>query len=162
MQLSDNEIATASPDKTARIWNARTGRLRTPPLPHQSLVGPVSFSRLKPKRHNAFLWKNGVMTDLGNLGLTSYAHFINSKGQVGGGSRVSRVPSQSSAFLWEKGGPMIDLNTLIPANSSLHLAIAFSINDRGEIVGTGVPLGVSFDDVETLGHAFLLIPLNEE
>src|SRR5262249_3338725 len=65
--------------------------------------------------HNAFLWKNGVMTDLGNLGVTSFPHGMNSKGQVVGASRVSRSPSQTSAFLWEKGGPMIDLNTLIPA-----------------------------------------------
>ena len=112
--------------------------------------------------HNAFLWKNGVMTDLGNLGATSFAHAINSKGQVVGASRVSRVPSQISAFLWEKGGPMIDLNTLIPPNSSLHLAFAEHINDRGEISGTGVPPGVSVDDVETLGHAFLLIPISEK
>ena len=112
--------------------------------------------------HNAFLWQSGVMTDLGNLGLTSFAHAINSKGQVVGGSRISRVPSQGSAFLWEKGGPMIDLNTLIPANSSLHLAIAEHINDRGEISGIGAPPGVGNDDVETLGHAFLLIPVGEE
>ena len=56
---------------------------------------------------------------------------------------------------------MIDLNSLIPANSSLHLTEAFSINDRGEIVGRGVPPGVSFDDVETLGHAFVLIPIEQ-
>ena len=112
--------------------------------------------------HNAFLWKNGVMTDLGNLGTTSFAHSINSKGQVVGASRVSRVPSQVSAFLWEKGGPMIDLNTLVPANSSLHLAYAKRINDRGEISGTGVPPGVSVDDIDTLGHVFLLIPVGEE
>src|SRR5262249_51976305 len=97
--------------------------------------------------HNAFLWKNAVMTDLGNLGLTSAAHAINSKGQVVGASRVSRVPSQISAFFWEKGGPMLDLNSLIPANSSLHLAFAEHINERGEITGTGVPPGVSVDDV---------------
>ena len=112
--------------------------------------------------HNAFLWKNGVITDLGNLGITSFAHGINSKGQVVGASRVSPVPSQISAFLWEKGGPMIDLNTLIPANSSLHLVVARRINDRGEIYGVGVPPGVSVDDVDTLGHAFVLIPVGEE
>jgi len=112
--------------------------------------------------HNAFLWKNGVMTDLGNLGLTSFAHAVNSRGQVVGGSRVSREPSQVSAFLSENGGPMIDLNTLIPADSPLHLVIANWINDRGEIAGTGVPPGVSVDDVETLGHAFVLIPVGEE
>jgi probable HAF family extracellular repeat protein len=112
--------------------------------------------------HNAFLWKSGVMTDLGNLGRTSFAWSLNSKAQVVGASRVSSKPSQVSAFLWEKGGPMIDLNTLVPANSALHLAYALCINERGEIVGTGVPPGVSVDDVETLGHAFLLIPLGEE
>ena len=112
--------------------------------------------------HNAFLWKNGVMTDLGNLGVTSFPHGINSRGKVVGASRVSRVPSQTSAFLWEKGGPMVDLNTLIPPNSPLHLTFALRINDRGEIAGTGVPPGVSVDDVETQGHVFLLIPLDAE
>ena len=111
---------------------------------------------------NAFLWKNGVLTDLGNLGTTSFAYSINSKGQVVGASRVSRVPSRISAFLWQDGGPMIDLNTLIPANSPLHMTHARRINDRGMIYGSGVPLGVSVDDVETLGHAFLLIPVGQE
>lgn len=112
--------------------------------------------------HNAFLWRNGVMTDLGNLGITSAGKFINSKGQVVGASRVSRVPSQASAFIWENGGPMIDLNTLVPANSPLHLVSADCINDRGEITGIAVPAGVSSDDTETLGHAFLLIPVHAE
>ena len=111
--------------------------------------------------HNAFLWKSGVMTDLGNLGLTSYALSLNSKGQVVGASRIRRVPDEVSAFLWEKGGPMIDLNTLVPADSALHLGYAKYINERGEIAGLGVPPGVSVDDVETLGHAFLLIPVDD-
>jgi hypothetical protein len=33
---------------------------------------------------------------------------------------------------------MIDLNTLIPANSGIYLFIATDINDRGEIAGSGV------------------------
>ena len=102
--------------------------------------------------HNAFLWKNGVMTDLGNLGQTSFAHGINSKGQIVGASRVSFETGEVRAFLWENGGPMIDLNTLIPANSSLHLDYALSINDRGEIAGYGfLPNGDQ--------HPFLLIPV---
>jgi len=113
--------------------------------------------------HDAFLWRNGVMTDLGNLGVTSGAASINSKGQIVGASRISRVPSQVSAFLWENGGPMVDLNTLVPADSALHMVYADYINDRGEIAGTGVPPGISvqdFLDNESLGHAFLLIPEN--
>ncbi len=56
---------------------------------------------------------------------------------------------------------MIDLNTLIPANSSLQLADAFNINDHGEITGLGTPLGVlAIPDGIGL-HPFLLIPCGE-
>ena len=95
------------------------------------------------------------MTDLGNLGQTSFAHGINSRGQIVGASRVSFVTGEVRAFLWENGGPMIDLNTLIPAGSNLHLAYAHSINERGEIAGYGfLPNGDQ--------RPFLLIPVGEE
>ena len=112
--------------------------------------------------HDAFLWKNGVMTDLGNLGKTSNAHSINSKGQVVGASKVSSQTGEIRAFLWENGGPMVDLNNLVPANSAFDLVSADHISDRGEIVGEGVPRGVPFGDIETRGHVFLLIPVGEE
>jgi hypothetical protein len=49
---------------------------------------------------------------------------------------------------------MIDLNTLIPPDSAMHLYWAFNINDRGEIAGLGaLPNGDT--------HAFLLIPCGE-
>jgi hypothetical protein len=50
------------------------------------------------------------------------------------------------------------LETLIPANSSLHLATAATINDRGEINGVGVPLGIPVGNWVSEGHSFLLIP----
>jgi len=53
---------------------------------------------------------------------------------------------------------MIDLNSLIPANSSLELVEAANINDRGEILGQGVPGRCFVDDC---GHLFLLIPCAE-
>jgi probable HAF family extracellular repeat protein len=105
--------------------------------------------------HHAFLWRNGVKTDLGSLGGTSHAEGINSRGQIVGRSRPIGSPVQH-AFLWENGGPMVDLNTLIPANSSLLLEEGGNINDRGEIAGRGLPHGC--DDVDACGHAFLLIP----
>src|SRR5260370_16076299 len=79
--------------------------------------------------HDAFLWKNGVMTDLGNLGKTSNAHSINSKGQVVGSSRVSFETGEARAFLWENGGPMVDLNNLVPSNSGFDLVSADHISD---------------------------------
>jgi len=57
------------------------------------------------------------------------------------------------AFLWEDGS-IVDLNTLIPSGSALHLQFAETINDRGEIAGTGV-------DAQGSVHAFLLIPCGE-
>jgi len=109
--------------------------------------------------HDAFLWEKGVMTDLGNLGQTSSAFAINSKGQVVGRSRL--IDGTPHAFLWENGGPMIDLNAFIPPGSSLQqLTDALNVNDR-EIYGVGVPPGVAPQDVEALGHVFLLIPCGE-
>jgi hypothetical protein len=54
--------------------------------------------------------------------------------------------------------------SLIPANSSLELAAAFNINERGEILGSGVPPGSSTDDasIGLVGHLFLLIPCGLE
>src|SRR5882724_1740078 len=81
---------------------------------------------------------------------------INSRGQIVGGSSDCR--NFLHAFVWEDGGPMLDLNTLIPSDSGLQLTNAFNINDRGEILVKSLPLGVSPIDDEDLGHVVLLIP----
>jgi probable HAF family extracellular repeat protein len=110
--------------------------------------------------HHAFLWRRGIMTDLGTLGGNSSAAAINSKGQIVGNSELGAPTSNlPHAFLWENGEPMIDLNTLIPANSSLLLVTAFNINDRGEIVGWGAPPGVQ--DLGFGGRLFVLIPCDK-
>jgi probable HAF family extracellular repeat protein len=99
------------------------------------------------------------MTDLGAVegDICSNAWGSNAKSQIVGAS--SEICGTAvHAFLWEHGGPMIDLNTRIPADSGLQLVYALSINDRGEIAGIGVPPGVPVQDYATLGHAFLLIP----
>jgi probable HAF family extracellular repeat protein len=106
--------------------------------------------------HHAFLWRDGVKTDLGSLGGTSHAEGINSQGQIVGRSKPTPESPVQHAFLWEHGGPMVDLNTLIPADSPLLLEEGGNINDRGEIAGRGLPPGC--DDVDACGHAFLLIP----
>ena len=50
---------------------------------------------------------------------------------------------------------MVDLNTLIPPSSGLELVAADNINERGEIVGVGVPASC-FPDF--CGHLFILVP----
>lgn len=107
---------------------------------------------------HAALWRRvGKITDLGVLGegQCSFASSINAKTQIVGASITDdcNFDNNSRAFFWE-GGAIFDLNTLIPAGSALHLQWARSINDRGEIAGTGL-------DADGNVHAFLLIPCDK-
>jgi hypothetical protein len=151
------------------------------------IVGAADFSATGGSPYDAYLWRNGVATDLGHLtgDCFSRAWGINSLGQVVGDSL--HCDSQSSlandlangffkdfhhAFLWENDS-IVDLNTLIPPNSSLDLVetgplsqvFAPNINDAGEIVGYGIPPGCSIGFIThsaaLCGHAFLLIPCDE-
>jgi probable HAF family extracellular repeat protein len=106
--------------------------------------------------HHGFLRKHGVMTDLGTIGTDpcSRALSVNSKGQVVGFTAAVCGGPPTHGFLWQDGGPAIDLNTLVPPGSGLSLVEAIYINERGEIAGNGV---LASGDV----HAFLLIPCEE-
>jgi probable HAF family extracellular repeat protein len=127
------------------------------------VVGKADLPTSVPQRHDAVLWKKGAMTDLGTLpgDSCSNAYYVNSRGQVVGTSEDQEFCSifvGQHAFLWEHGGPMIDLNTLVPPGSGLQLTYAVAINDRGEIAGFGVPPGVPPENYDTQGHAYILIP----
>lgn len=110
---------------------------------------------------NAFLWKNGVMTDLGTLNgqPCAFAQNINSKDQVVGVA-FDCMTAGGHAWLWENGGPIVDLNALVPPGSTLTLELAENINDRGEITGIGSPPGCG--DPFACGHAFVLIPCDDD
>ena len=102
----------------------------------------------------AFLYQNGTMKDLGNLGgtsLFSQATGINNPGTVVGFSNVTiNGVVDVHAFVWTSKGGLQDLNSLIPANSGWDLQAANSINSNGKIVGAGTFNGES--------HGFALIP----
>jgi probable HAF family extracellular repeat protein len=105
---------------------------------------------------HAFLWTqdNGIK-DLGTLpgDLLSVAYGINSEDQVVGTSIDAE--GDARAFL-RQSGVVTDLNTLIPARSSLFLLDAFAIDDRGDIVGDA--FSTSSGEV----HAYLATPCDEE
>src|SRR5260370_11041300 len=105
---------------------------------------------------HAFRWKDGTMTDLGTVGgdTCSFGFTINSTEQVVSISVPGCDFSQTRASFWEDGGPMVDLNALNPPNAPLYLTFSETINDRGEIAGSGVDSGGN-------QHAFLLIPSDE-
>jgi probable HAF family extracellular repeat protein len=130
------------------------------------VVGKADLPGPAPQNHDATLWKHGVLTDLGTLpgDACSNAYYFNSSGQVVGTSEdraLCSIPTGEHAFLWQRGGPMVDLNTLIAPGSGLELTFAVAINDRGEIGGFGVPAGCAPRDVDICGHAFVLIPRDE-
>jgi probable HAF family extracellular repeat protein len=109
--------------------------------------------------HHGVLWTplQGVMTmtDLGVIGgdACSTAYSINSHGVIVGDAGICFKGGR--AWLSDNGGPMLDLNDLALPGSGLHFQDARLINDRGEIVCTGVlPSG----DL----HAVLLIPVDDD
>jgi probable HAF family extracellular repeat protein len=99
---------------------------------------------------HAFIESDGVLHDLGTLGLSSYAYGINNSGVVVGYSYTGSDPDPH-AFLYQNG-VLLDLNSLIDPSAGWVLTQAYGINDRGEIVGAGLFKGVE--------HAFLLDPVH--
>jgi probable HAF family extracellular repeat protein len=97
----------------------------------------------------AYFTRQAVI-DLSSLGGPSEASAINNLGQVVGDSFTT---GGDHAFLTDlHGGPMIDLNTLIPPGSGWTLLDARGINGAGQIVGTGQLPG--YDII----HAYLITP----
>lgn len=89
----------------------------------------------------AYLWQNGTLTDLGDLGGGyTVVNDVNNRGEAVGWSYTT--DNAQHAFLW-RDGVMTDLGTL-PGG---HLSSAEAINDRGEVVGAST----TSDDTR---HAF--------
>lgn len=130
------------PDFEAVIWGPEKGEIQElPPLPSdtEAIAGAINDNGVAVGASGnclqgpieAVLWKNGLPTDLGNLGGTFFniAFDINNRGQVVG---QSDLPGDTThhAFLWQHG-VMNDLGTLPGFLGSL----AQAINNKGQVVG---------------------------
>jgi probable HAF family extracellular repeat protein len=147
------DLGTLGGDTSEAIWLNDKGVV----VGSADLAGPSG-----KQTHDAVVWIDGKIHDLGTVpgDACSRGRGLNVRGQVVGGSGVCNV-GFLHAFLWEDGGPMVDLNTLIPPGSGIQLTIAFNINDRGEILAKAAPIGFTPNDDADLGHIVLLIPCNE-
>lgn len=127
---------------------------------HGDVVGFADLSgdsAANPNFH-AFLYtpESGRMTDLGTLpgDVYSEALGINNRRQIVGLSYGAGF-SNPRAFLWQNG-KMVDLNTLVSADSSLYLIDANDINDQGQISGQACVLSSGACGADL--PAFIAIP----
>jgi probable HAF family extracellular repeat protein len=147
-----------------------TGNIASSVNNRGEVVGGAQSS--KDGTGHPFLWtKETGMQDLGTfpgavVTVPPCCNTINDRGQVVGFSIDGS--GNMRAFLWQPAettatasapntcpaltGTLMDLNTLIPADSGWYLQAAESINDAGEIVGNGLING----DFHV--HAFLATP----
>lgn len=108
---------------------------------------------------HAFFWSpETLIQDLGTIpgDVASVGLSISDLGDIGGvsfpaGSLLAVPTASPRAFIRPKGGTMVDLNSLIPADSELYLFAACSINSRGEIIGMALDAQGNF-------HGYLATP----
>jgi len=101
----------------------------------------------------AFLYTGGVRQDIGTLSAQhtfSKAQAVNGAGTVVGVSSPSFFFSEGERVFIYKDGTMLDLNSLVAADSARVLTSAVDINDAGQIAANGLLNGQN--------HAFLLTP----
>lgn len=145
--LNDSGIVVGEGHGNAIVWHDNTYTdLGVGSAKAINNLGQVVGWRETPdSSQHAFLWQNGVFTDLGDLGGgRSIAFGINDAGQVVGESATVAGPPR--AFLWQNG-VMTDLDSTIPAG---YCSEAFGINDVGQIVGHRFNCGNSTEEYPML------------
>lgn len=91
----------------------------------------------------AYVFKDNDFTLLPSLGgRMSEALAVNNGGVVVGYSYISPTGFEPHAFAYHNG-QVVDLNSLLPANSGWMLKEAYGINDNNEVVGYGTFNGVT-------------------
>ena len=107
-------------------------------------LGEIIGYDFLPIGQHAYFWSNGLMTDIGVLGIdefgteNSFANAINNKSQVVGYSSYSEngVAKGNHAFIYQNK-TLTDLNTLLPLGSGWLLENALAINDKGLVTVYG-------------------------
>jgi probable HAF family extracellular repeat protein len=124
---SDAEWQNAAGDVVGRADTPNTG-------PTCSVGGPLASNHCP---HNAVLWKNGTLIDLGRpVGATcATATGVNAMDQVVGSAGV--CGSGGDGFLWQNGTMYVANDLVSPSPSGMRVEDTFYINDRGEIFGAG-------------------------
>ena len=147
---------TSTPKLQAFLWKDSQLNLLDMPLGPYSVANDISDSGSicgwmgeAPLTSHAFLWHEGVVTDLGVIagGQSAQARGISKNGRYVCGGGVLPMgeggPLTIHAFLWSEG-TMTDLGTL----PSQPRSLAYAVNDSGIVVGA------SYNE-DLVGHAFV-------
>lgn len=99
-------------------------------------VGSAEYGGAPDHPREAFVYSNGVMQGLGNLGgQSSDAYAINDLGQVAGSAGVPTTPTRPNAYAYHaflySEGVMQDLGGVTDSGNS----IAYDVNNLGQAVG---------------------------
>jgi probable HAF family extracellular repeat protein len=95
---------------------------------------------------HAVLYRNGSFELLVPLGYGDSAVYgLNDRGQAVGGIPNTTSAHGSHAFLYDRRGGMVDLNTLIDPDGGWVITDANAINDAGQIAATACRGGVFSD-----------------
>jgi probable HAF family extracellular repeat protein len=164
--------ATMVVSMTVTITAPEAWPTRTPKTPTLRIInlgaGPGSFSSaINNQGHvighiftqelgfsfHAFVWQDGVLTDLGPLPgkVTTNAVAINERGHITGFSNCDPLTPLdcARAFLWRRG-EMTDLGTLGGFDSRAH-----GLNNRSQVVGVSSNASCPFLDFDECNRAFL-------
>ena len=138
------DLGTLGGDNSSARWINDAGEV----------VGRAELHPGSTRRHG-FLWKDGAMIDLGIPagGTCGTAYAINSSEQIVGDWGI--CGGTNYGFLWENGGPIVDLQTLVLPGSDVTISETNYINDAGEISGFGT-------DSNGDQRAILLIPCDQK
>ncbi len=128
-----------------------------------TIVGSYDNSDIPPEEGietHAFVYQNGVMSDLGSLGGGySEAHAVNDQGVIVGDALTA--DNDFHAFSYQDG-VMTDLGTFSDNNSDFYLAVATNVNNKGTIVGWSTsPYGTTAFSYQNGIMSYLASPPND-
>ena len=87
-------------------------------------------------------YNSNSWTNLGSLGGDTYPSAINNRGVIVGSGKINSTSSLFHGFVWQDG-VIRRLNDLLIPGTGFDVRNAYSINDTGQIVGTGEIKGKS-------------------
>ncbi len=155
-----SDMAKFSPDTAAQSQNGTVVNLPGEPSGVFSWATTINNAgHIAGRSYGYFgdglFWKDGTVTQLPlNKSITSNYYYtwpnsLNDLDQIVGEQGRDTSDPVTNAFLYSEGN-LIDLQTLLPANSGWQLESAAGINNNGLIVGVGLHNGSR--------RAFLLTP----